>query len=130
MIIPGKNNPASLVLPADAVVLGEAVVDLLPEVPGTPLEAAERFSRHLGGAGANLAVGLARQGVPSALVSLVGGDAFGRFLRGQLDEEGVATDGLGPHRSARTGVCFGAMGPRGERSFLAYRQPSADQLLT
>lgn len=129
MIIPGKNTPAAPVLPADAVVLGEALVDLIPEEPGAALEAAERFGRHLGGAGANLAVGLARQGVPTALISLLGGDAFGRFLGRRLEEEGVRTDALGQHRSARTGVCFAATSARGERSFLSYRQPSADQLL-
>lgn len=116
--------------PADAVVVGEALVDLFPEAPGQPLWAVERFERHLGGCGANLAVGLARQGVQTALCGLIGADAFGRFVRERLIGEGVVIDGLSAHRSARTGVVFVGIAEDGERSFLSYRQPSADMLLS
>lgn len=121
--------------PVDAVVLGEALVDLFPDAPGEPLWDVERFVRHLGGAGANLAVGLSRLGVRVALSGLVGGDAFGRFVRERLQAEGVAIDGLRSHRSARTGVVFVALPEGGNalgdsRTFLPYRQPSADLLLS
>jgi fructokinase len=125
-----RSHPAAPVLPADVVVFDEALVDLLPGERGVPLDEVERFRRHLGGAGANLAVGLARLKVRTALVGLVGGDPLGRFVTRYLAEEGVVTDGLGQHRSARTGLCFLSIGPRGERSFLAYRQPSADLLVS
>ena len=66
---------------ADAVVFGEALVDLFPETPGGLLEDVERFLRHPGGAPCNFAIGLQRQGIPTALVTQVGADAFGRFRR-------------------------------------------------
>ena len=54
----------------DAVVFGEALVDLFPETPGVLLEDVDRFMRHSGGAPCNLAIGLQRQGIPTALVTL------------------------------------------------------------
>src|SRR5262249_23986001 len=94
-----------------------------------PLRDAERFCRHLGGAPANVAVGLARLEVRAGLMTLVGADEFGTFLVEGLEREGVDTRGVGTHRTARTGITFVAVGPRGERSFLFYRHPSADQLI-
>lgn len=135
---PPRNRPPGPLappLPVDAVVFGEALVDFFP-VPtelGRPLEEVSGFSRFLGGAPANFAVGLARQGVKTALCTQVGGDAFGRFVQAQLAEEGIATDGLFQHGSARTGITFvsltgSAMAGAG-RSFLFYRHPSADMLI-
>jgi fructokinase len=108
---------------------GEAIVDFFPEQRGILLRDAEKFERHLGGAPANVAVGLARLGVPSGLMTLVGADEFGAFLKNALAREGVDTSGIGTHRVARTGITFVAVGPRGERSFTFYRHPSADQLI-
>jgi len=117
------------VLPADVVVFGEALVDMFAERPGTALEEADRFVRHLGGAPANVAIGLARQGVATALCTLVGNDAFGRFVTRALSDEGVLIDCVGQHKSARTGVTFVATAD-GERRFLFYRHPSADMLIS
>ena len=78
------------VLPADVLVFGEALVDMFPDKPGLPLEEVEQFVRHLGGAPCNLAVNLCRQGVRAALYTMVGTDAFGRFVKRQLADEGVA----------------------------------------
>lgn len=117
-------------LPATAVVFGEALVDFFPTATdlGKPLEEAEGFTRHLGGAPCNLAVGLARQGIPTALCTLVGGDAFGRFVVRALTDEGIACDAIGSHPTTRTGVTFVAVQPGG-RSFLFYRHPSADMMI-
>jgi fructokinase len=113
----------------DVLCFGEVIVDFFPERRGIKLREAERFTRHLGGAPANVAVGLARLGVRSGLMTLVGADEFGAFLRDGLEREGVDVAGVGTHRTARTGITFVAVGDRGERSFLFYRHPSADQLV-
>jgi fructokinase len=113
----------------DVLCFGEVIVDFFPEQRGIPLRDAERFTRHLGGAPSNVAVGLARLGVHAGLMTLVGADEFGAFLLGALEAEGVDTAAVGTHRTARTGITFVAVGPRGERSFLFYRHPSADQLI-
>jgi fructokinase len=113
----------------DVLCFGEVIVDFFPEQRGIPLRDAERFTRHLGGAPSNVAVGLARLGVGAGLMTLVGADEFGAFLLRGLEAEGVDVTGVGTHRTARTGITFVAVGPRGERSFLFYRHPSADQLI-
>ena len=125
-----RANPVVPALPVDAVVLGEALIDLFPEQPGLPLEDCERFVRHLGGAPCNLAVNLARQGIPTVLVTLVGTDALGRFVQKRLASEGVFVDGVQTHKTARTGITLVSIGARGERSFLSYRPQSADMMLS
>ncbi|MBL8635778.1 MAG: carbohydrate kinase [Myxococcales bacterium] len=127
---PLSLRPGAPPTAADAVVFGEALVDLFPDSSGLLLEDVERFVRHPGGAPCNLAIGLARQGIPTALVTQVGADAFGRFLKKRLQQEGIAIDGISTHKSARTGVTFVSVSATGERSFLFYRHPSADMMLT
>ena len=95
-----------------------------------PLAECELFHRHLGGAPANVAVGLARLGAQAGLMTLVGPDAFGEFVRARLEQEGVSVSGIGVHRTAKTGVTFVSVARSGERSFLFFRHPSADQMIS
>lgn len=113
----------------DVLSFGEALVDFFPERPGLPLTECDVFHRHLGGAPANVAVGLARLGARVGLMTLVGPDAFGTFVRDKLAAEGIDIAGVGVHRTAKTGVTFVSVGAHGERSFLFFRHPSADQMI-
>jgi len=116
--------------PLDVLCFGEALVDFFPERPGVPLEACEVFHRHLGGAPCNVAVALQRTGSRAGLMTLVGPDAFGSFVRERLASEGVSVRGVGVHRTAKTGVTFVAVARDGARSFLFFRHPSADQMIS
>jgi fructokinase len=91
---------------------------------------APAFKKAPGGAPANVAAGLAKLGVSSAFLGKVGGDAFGRFLKGTLDEVGVDTSGLVFSHEARTALAFVSLHADGEREFMFYRHPSADMLYT
>ncbi len=113
----------------DVLSFGEALVDFFPERPGLPLVECDVFHRHLGGAPANVAIVLARQRVKVGLMTLVGPDDFGVFVRNGLTKDGVDVAGVGVHRTAKTGVTFVSVGARGERSFLFFRHPSADQMI-
>ena len=73
----------------DVVVAGEVLVDFISSEPAGDLGAAGAFERHAGGSPANLATNLARLGVPVALVSAVGADGLGRFLRREVEAVGV-----------------------------------------
>jgi fructokinase len=66
-------------------VAGEAVVDLVAGGPGGT------YVPVPGGSPANVAVGLARLGVPAQMIARVGGDPLGRVLREHLAGNGVGT---------------------------------------
>jgi fructokinase len=114
----------------DVVCLGELLIDFVPTVTGTSLIDAPAFKKAPGGAPANVAVGLARLGVPSAFMGKVGDDPFGHFLAQTLADGGVDTSPLRFTEQARTALAFVSLRADGEREFMFYRHPSADMLLT
>ena len=112
----------------DAVCFGEALVDLLPDRRGR-LRDCERFEVHSGGAPANVAVGLARLGLKTAFVGVVGEDEFGHLLERKLAAEGIDAR-LRFTREAGTGLWFVALDTRGDRTFFAPTgADSADKLI-
>ncbi len=115
---------------ANAICLGELLIDFVPTVTGTDLTDAPAFIKAPGGAPGNVAVGLARLGVKSAFMGKVGDDAFGHFLADTLAEAGVDVGPLRFSSEARTALAFVSLRSDGEREFMFYRHPSADMLFT
>jgi 2-dehydro-3-deoxygluconokinase len=76
---------------------------LLPDVPG-PLDGVESFAVSAGGAESNVACALRALGVPSAWVSRVGDDGFGRRLVGDIARRGVDTSGVAVDPARPTGL--------------------------
>lgn len=74
---------------ADVLCLGEVLVDWVCTTPGAGLDRAEKFTKAPGGAPANVAVGLARQGVSTAFIGRVSQDAFGAWLKDILKADGI-----------------------------------------
>ena len=72
----------------DLACLGRLAVDLYAEQFGSPLEDARTLAMYLGGSSANLAFGVARLGLRSAMVSRVGDEQMGRFLTRTLQTNG------------------------------------------
>jgi fructokinase len=114
----------------DALCVGEALVDFLPDSRTRSVREVERWTRCPGGSPANVAIGLARLGARAAFLGVVGDDEFGQFLRGALVREGVDVSALRLTREARTGLVFITLDEAGERSFTDYRKPSAELLLS
>lgn len=114
---------------ADVVAFGELLIDFVPTQTGQDLASAETFKKAAGGAPANVAVGLARLGVASAFMGMVGNDGFGRFLSETLRGAGVDVSPLRATDLARTALAFVSLRADGEREFLFYRSPSADMLM-
>lgn len=81
--------PAAEAERGGVVVAGEALVDFISAEPASDLGAAVSFERHAGGSPANLAMNLARLGVPATLVAAIGADGLGRFLRREVEAVGV-----------------------------------------
>lgn len=77
--------------PIDIACLGRLAVDLYAQQFGSRLEDARSMAMYLGGSSANLAFGVARLGLKSAMVSRVGNEQMGRFLTEALQQEGCDT---------------------------------------
>lgn len=106
--------------------VGEALVDFLPRESGRPVRDVETWRRCPGGAPSNVAIGLARLGVPSALVGVTGDDEFGHFLTKALTDEGVDVTHLRRTSEGKTGLAFVSIAENGERSFSFHRTRSAE----
>lgn len=106
----------------DVVLFGEILWDFFQDARG-------RYTKAIGGAPANVAVGLARLGVDTQLIGAVGRDPFGLELRARLQDEGVGTRYVAL-RKERTGITFVSRDQRGQPSFLFYRHESADMAIT
>ena len=113
----------------DLIAIGRAGVDLYGEQVGGRLEDMASFAKYVGGSPTNTAIGAARLGLRSALVTRVGADHFGRFIREQLAREGVDTEGVISDPGRPTGLAF--LGIRDPDTFplLFYRDDCADMAL-
>lgn len=107
------------------VCLGEILIDFLPIEVGGEITG---FSVHPGGGPFNVAVGLARLGQPTAFVSKLGADFFGRRLRRAVRAEGIDDRWLGDS-PAPTTLAFVAH-EDGEPVFTFYGDGAADTRLT
>lgn len=111
------------------VCMGELLIDFVALERDTTVGQAETFQKASGGAPANVAVGCAKLGVPTAFITQLGDDPFGHFLKATLDENGVDTSGVVFTSEANTMLAFVAVDASGERDFAFYRNPSADMLM-
>ena len=112
--------------PLEVICFGETIVDFLPDRRAR-LRDVESFQRVVGGAPANVALGLARLGRRSGMIGRVGADEFGCFLREELEREGVDMRGMHVTRDAPTGFTFISLTEDGERSFTSVIARTADQ---
>ena len=110
--------------PLDAVVIGRVGADLYPLQLNTALEDVSTFQRFVGGFAGNVATGLARLGLRAAIVSAVGDDGHGRFVRRFLDAEGVETAWLATHPTLRTALAFCEAWPPDRFPLTFYRTPT------
>src|SRR3954466_7250807 len=85
-----KENGSRL----DVITIGRSSVDLYGQQIGTRLEDIGSFAKSVGGCPTNIAVGTARLGLKSALVTRVGAEQMGGFIKEQLGREGVETRGI------------------------------------
>lgn len=113
----------------DVITIGRASVDLYGQQIGSRLEDVGSFAKSVGGCPANIAIGTARLGLRSALLTRVGDEQFGRFLREQLAREGVALGGLKTDPQRLTALAI--LSVESDKSFplLFYRENCADMAL-
>jgi 5-dehydro-2-deoxygluconokinase len=109
----------------EAAVLGRVGVDLYPNQLETPLREVRTFTRYVGGFAGNVATGLARLGVRTAIVSRVGEDGHGEFVRAFLEREGVDTRFLAVDPYWLTPPTFCEVWPPDRFPITFYRRPTA-----
>ncbi len=113
----------------DVITIGRSSVDLYGQQIGGRLEDMASFSKAVGGCPANIAIGTARLGLRSGIVTRVGDEHFGRFIRERMAREGVATDGI--HTDIGRLTALAILGVRDSESFplIFYRTDCADAAL-
>ena len=113
----------------DVITIGRASVDLYGQQIGTRLEDISSFAKSVGGCPTNISVGTARLGLKSALITRVGNEQMGRFIREQLQREGVETKGVVTDPERLTALVL--LSVESDKSFplIFYRDNCADAAL-
>lgn len=113
----------------DVITIGRSSVDLYGQQIGGRLEDVASFAKSIGGCPTNIAVGTARLGLKSALITRVGDEQMGRFIREQLEREGVDVTGVKTDRERLTALVL--LGVRDEHAspMIFVRENCADMAL-
>lgn len=114
----------------DLITIGRSSVDLYGSQVGGRLEDMRAFDKYIGGSPTNMAAGTARLGLRSALLTKVGDEHMGRFIREELAREGVDTTGVLTDPDRLTALVL--LGIRDEKQFplIFYRENCADMALS
>src|ERR671932_2380166 len=86
----------------EIITMGRVSVDLYPEQIGVSLAEVKTFAKSLGGSATNVAVAAARLGHKSAVITKVGDDGFGSYVRSALERFGVDARYVGTDLDLRT----------------------------
>ncbi len=110
----------------DVICLGRAAVDLYGQQVGGRLEDMRSFAKYLGGSSANLAAGLSRMGLRSAMLARVGNEQMGRFVREALAGEGVDVSHVTTDPDRLTALVILGIGAGEDIPHIFYRERCAD----
>ncbi|WP_413450355.1 5-dehydro-2-deoxygluconokinase [Georgenia phoenicis] len=113
--------------PLDVLTSGRSGVDIYPLSTGVGLEDVETFGKFLGGSPTNVAVAAARLGHPTATITGVGDDPFGRYVRREMVRLGVS-DEFVITSELNTPITLCEIFPPDSFPLYFYREPSAPDL--
>jgi 5-dehydro-2-deoxygluconokinase len=113
----------------DLITMGRVSVDLYPEQIGVGLADVKTFAKSLGGSATNVAVAAARLGNKAAVITKVGDEPFGPYVRRALREFGVDDRFVGTDPKLRTPVVFCEVHPPDDFPLLFYREPTAPDMM-
>jgi len=112
----------------EVITIGRVGVDLYPEQIGVSLAEVRSFAKSLGGSPTNVAVAAARLGHRAAVITKVGDDPFGTYVRAALGGFGVDARWVGTDPRHRTPIVFCEIHPPDRFPLLFYREPKAPDL--
>jgi 5-dehydro-2-deoxygluconokinase len=113
----------------DLVAIGRVSVDLYGQQVGSRLEDIATFAKGVGGCPANVAIGAARLKLKSALITRVGDEPMGRFVREQLARESVDTRGVHLDKQRLTALVLLSVRDAETFPLIFYRENCADSAL-
>lgn len=113
----------------DLIAVGRSSVDLYGQQVGGRLEDMGSFAKYLGGSPTNTAAGGARLGLKTGLLTRVGADHMGRFIREQLEREGVDVAGVLSDPDRLTALVILGIRDRVNFPLIFYRENCADMAL-
>jgi 5-dehydro-2-deoxygluconokinase len=113
----------------DVITMGRCSVDLYGQQIGSRLEDITSFAKSVGGSPSNIAIGTARLGLKSALITRVGDEQMGRFVREQMTREGVSVQGITTDPQRLTSLVL--LSVESDKAFplIFYRDNCADSAL-
>lgn len=109
----------------DLLTVGRVSVDLYAREPGAGFDADQSFIKSVGGSPTNVAVAAARLGLHAGVVTKVGDDGFGTFVRRRLVDQGVDAAFIGSVAGASTPLALAALDPPEDPTVVFYRGPAA-----
>ena len=114
----------------DVITIGRCSADLYGQQIGSRLEDVTSFAKSVGGSPSNMAIGAARLGLKSGLLTAVGDEQMGRFVLEQMRREGVSTRGIKVDRERLTALVL--LSVENDKTFplIFYRENCADMALS
>ncbi|MCB2135175.1 MAG: 5-dehydro-2-deoxygluconokinase [Rhodobacteraceae bacterium] len=113
----------------DVITIGRSSVDLYGAQVGGRLEDMGSFNKYIGGSPTNIAAGAARLGLRSALITRVGDEHMGRFIREELAREGVDVRGVRTDPDRLTALVILGIRDREQFPLIFFRENCADMAL-
>ncbi|WOI55877.1 bifunctional 5-dehydro-2-deoxygluconokinase/5-dehydro-2-deoxyphosphogluconate aldolase [Palleronia sp. LCG004] len=114
----------------DVITIGRSSVDLYGMQVGGRLEDMRSFRKYIGGSPTNIAAGTARLGLRSALMTRVGDEAMGRFIREELVREGVDVTAVATDPQRLTALAILGIEAQDRFPLIFYRTDCADMALS
>ncbi len=114
----------------DLITIGRSSVDLYGSQVGGRLEDMASFAKYIGGSPTNIAAGAARLGLNSAVITRVGDEHMGRFIREQLVREGVDVRGVKTDPERLTALVLLGIRDQNQFPLIFYRENCADMALS
>jgi 5-dehydro-2-deoxygluconokinase len=113
----------------DVICIGRSSIDLYGAQVGGRLEDMASLSKAVGGCPTNIAIGTARLGLKSGLITRVGNEHMGRAIREQCAREGVDVAGVRTDPQRLSSIVI--LGIRDDKTFplIFYRENCADGAL-
>ena len=107
-------------------VIGEALIDFIPQEKNCRLKNVDGFTKRAGGAVANVAGTVSKLGGKAKLLTKLGNDPFGDYLLECMKKQNIDISYIKQTELYDTSLAFVSLDDKGNRDFKFYRRSAAD----